>query len=53
MSEEEIKKNVTEAAASIWMDKLPLSEEYIIEFIEKKIKEKKDKENKGPVLVLK
>ena len=51
---EQIRKRVLEAAASIKMDKLPLSDEYIVKYIEKRLKEIKDKEKeKGPVLVLK
>ena len=54
MSEEEkIKKAVIEAASSILLDKLPLSKSFVDEFLDRKLKEIKDKEEKGPVLVLK
>ncbi len=54
MSEEEqMKKNVIEAAASIMIDKLPLSEDYVVEYLRRKLEDKKKKEEKGPVLVYK
>ena len=49
--EERIIKAIEQAAASIWIDNLPLSKEYVEEYKKKRLAELKNK-NKGPRLVL-
>lgn len=51
--EEKLKKAILQAAASIWLDDLPLSEEYVEEYYRKRLEELHKKKEEGPILRLK
>ncbi len=55
MEEEKQKvlKAIRQAAASLWMDNLPLSKEYVDRYREERISSINDKKNNSPKLVLK
>ena len=46
---EKLKKIVLQAASSLWIDKLPLSKEYVKDYYDKRVEEL----DKAPKLVLK
>ena len=48
--EEQIIKAIRQASASIWLDKLPLSEEYVLEYTKNRLDNDSSKEINGPVL---
>ncbi len=50
--EEKLRKAIMQAAASLWIDHLPLSKEYVDEYYQKKIQEIKQKKE-NPSLILK
>ena len=50
--EEKIRRSVKSAAASVWMEKLPLSKEFVEEYLENRLKKLKEEEN-NKKLVLK
>jgi len=47
--EEKLKKAIIQAAASIWLDNLPLSKEYVEKYYQKRLEQKKEQ---SPKLVL-
>ena len=49
---EENIRSVKSAAASVWMEKLPLSKEFVEEYLENRLKKLKEEEN-NKKLVLK
>jgi hypothetical protein len=51
--EEKIKKAVKEASASLWIDKLPLDKEYVEAYLEKRLNDLENTEEKGKAKVLK
>ena len=48
-----IEKAIKQAAASIWIDKLPLSEDYIKSYYEKRLDSFRSVNNNYPKLILK
>ena len=51
--EERIRRSVRSAATSVWLEKLPLSKEFVEEYLNKRLSELKKEENSGKRLVLK
>ena len=51
--EEKLRRSVRSAAASVWLEKLPLSKEFVEEYLEQRLSELRKEENKDKQLVLK
>jgi hypothetical protein len=51
--EEKLRRSVRSAAASVWLEKLPLSKEFVEEYLEQRLSELRKENNNDKKLVLK